>query len=335
MYIPKPDGRQRPLGIPTIKDRVAQTAAKLVLEPIFEANFRDCSYGFRPKRSAHDARKRIRRAIQREQCRWVVDADIEGFFDNLDRKLLMRLIRRRVSDRRVLRLLWQWLDAGVLEVGMQHETVTGTPQGGVISPLLANIYLHKLDMIWETQHSRLGKLVRYADDLVILTWQGWQAKRAYQILQRILQRLHLSLSPAKTRIVNLQQPRSGFDILGYHYRWQPSFHNPKVMVAACWPSQRAIQKARQRIRELTPLHRIGLPVSMVVEDLNRFLTGWAAYFRYGNATRQFRSLDNYVVQRLIRFIARKYRRRGIRRGLSVYLSSKTRLGLRPMAGSIV
>ncbi|WP_169794244.1 group II intron maturase-specific domain-containing protein [Alicyclobacillus shizuokensis] len=174
-----------------------------------------------------------------------------------------------------------------------------------------------------------------ATHLVILTWQRWQAQRIYRILQTLLARLGLTLSPEKTRVVNLQETRSGFDFLGYPYRWIPSHWKSGKWYVACWPSRKAMKRARERIRELTPLHRVGLPVSVVVQDLNRYLTGWAAYFRFGNSTRQFRAIDNYVVERLSRFIARKYDRRGIRHGMSIYLSSHTHLGLRTLAGTVV
>lgn len=332
--IPKPQGGQRPLGIPVVKDRVVQAAVKIVIEPLFEADFSDCSFGFRPKRSAHQARERIRRGIQRDRCRWVVDADIVGFFDHLDHGILLRLLRRRISDRRILALIRGWLKAGVFDGATLLHPTAGTPQGGVISPLLANVYLNVLDYLWTKHYAHLGQLTRYADDLVILTWQRWQAERAREVLAQLLAKLKLELSPTKTRVVHLEEPRIGFDFLGYHYRWVPARRDPQRRYAACWPSRRAMAAARQRIRELTPWHRIGLPVSVVVQDLNRFLTGWGAYFRYGNSARQFKALDRYVETCLCRFITRKYGRRGWRRGMAVLLDSHTRLGLHRLVGTV-
>jgi group II intron reverse transcriptase/maturase len=334
VLIPKPDGRQRPLGIPAVRDRVVQAAVKLVIEPIFEADFRECSFGFRPKRSAHQARDRIRKGIQREQCRWVVDADIVGFFDHVDRRILMTLLRRRISDRRVLQLIQRWLEAGVLTGTTVVHPTDGTPQGAVLSPLLANVYLHVLDTVWESRHGRLGKLTRYADDLVILTWQRHQAVRIRDLLAQFLGKLKLELSPSKTRLVDLREAKAGFDFLGYHYRWVPVRGDRQRRYPACWPSRRAMAAARQRIRGLTPLERVGLPISQVVQEINRFLDGWGAYFRYGNSTQQFRHLDQYVTDRLCRFIARKHGRRGIDRGLAILLETKDRLGLHRLTGTV-
>jgi group II intron reverse transcriptase/maturase len=336
VWIPKPGKpEKRPLGIASVRDRVVQTAAKLVLEAIFEADFRNCSYGFRPKRSAHQARERIRKAITAEQCRWVLDADIRSFFDSVNWQILGVLLRRRISDRRMLRLLEAWQRAGVLDGTVLVHTTVGTAQGAAISPLMANVYLSVLDRIWEDRFSRLGKLVRYADDLVILTWQRWQAERAWKLLSSILARLKLELATNKTRMVGLEDPTKGFDFLGYHYRWLSTRRGRSTHFTACWPSQKAMQAARDRVRELTPLQRIGLPISMVVQDLNRFLDGWAAYYRHGNSTEQLDSLDWYVHNRVCRFISRKCgRRRGIGRGLAVMLESTTRLGLHRLGGTV-
>jgi group II intron reverse transcriptase/maturase len=265
----------------------------------------------------------------------VIDADIRSFFDNFDRGILGALLRRRISDRSILQLVEAWLCAGVLDGTVLTYPTTGTAQGAVISPMLANVYLSVLDQVWEERFDRLGNLVRYADDLVILTWSQWQAERAIVLLKRILARLKLELAADKTRLVGLKDPTVGFDFLGYHYRWLPTRRGPGRRYAACWPSQRAMRAARQRVRELTPIQRVGLPISSVVQDLNRFLDGWAAYFRHGNSTQQLVSFDWYVQNRLCRFIARKYGKRGHRRGLAVLLDSTTRLGLHRLGGTVV
>jgi len=331
--IPKASGGERQLGIPAVRDRVVQAAVKIVIEPIFEADFRDCSFGFRPKRSARDARERIRRHIQRERRHVVVDADIEGFFDNLDRGILMRKLRERISDRAVLALIERWLRAGVLADGALLHPDTGTPQGGVISPLLANVYLNGLDRAFEERYGKLGRLVRYADDLVIVCWQPWQARRAHDALARDLAALGLRLSPTKTRIVALEVAGEGFDFLGFHFRRVHSRTTGRPYIA-CWPSQKAMAAARQKVRDLTPLGRIGLPAIMVVQDLNRFLRGWGAYFRSGNSTQQFQALDRYVFWRLARFMTRKHGKRGTGRGAYELLDAQDRLGLHRLTGTI-
>ncbi len=331
--IPKASGGERKLGIPAVRDRVVQAAVKIVLEPIFEADFGDCSFGFRPKRSARDARERIRRHIQRERRHVVVDADIEGFFDNLDRGIPMRKLRERISDRRVLALIERWLRAGVLADGALLHPETGTPQGGVISPLLANVYLNGLDRAFEERYGKLGRIVRYADDLVIVCWQPWQARRALDALARELRALGLRLSPTKTRIVALEVGGEGIDFLGFHFRRVHSRTTGRPYIA-CWPSRKAMAAARQRIRDLTPLRRLGLPAIMVVQDLNRFLRGWGAYFRSGNSTQQFHALDRYVFWRLARFMTRKHDRRGTGRGAYELLDARDRLGLYRLTGTI-
>lgn len=332
--IPKAAGGERLLGIPAVRDRVAQAALKLVLEPVFEADFCDCSYGYRPQRSTRQARERIRTQIQRERRHLVVEADIKGLFDNLDRVLLMRFVRERVSDRRVLALIRCWLRAGVLTEGSLLHPQAGTPQGGVISPLLANIYLHRLDQAWQQRYGYLGRMTRYADDLVILCWREEQARRSLVALARLSAELRLELAPAKTRIVKLEVEGEGFDFLGFHFRWIPSWRDRTRRYAVCWPSRRALATARQRVRALTSYERIGLPAIMVVADLNRFLRGWGAYFRWGNSTRQFKALDGYVVERVSRFLSRKHGTSGRGPGLAKLLESHTRLGLYHLAGTV-
>lgn len=199
-YIPKGNGEERPLGIPIIKDRVVQMAVKLVIEPLFEADFLECSYGFRPKRSAHQALDRIRKDTNRKGW-WIVDADIKGYFNNINHDKLMLMVKQRISDRRILKMIWKWLKAGVMEDGKYMESELGSPQGGVISPLLANIYLHYFDLKWELHYKHLGKLIRYCDDFVIICRTKKEAEHALKAVKSIMQRLELELHPDKTKLV--------------------------------------------------------------------------------------------------------------------------------------
>ena len=297
VYIPKPDGRQRSLGIPTVRDRVVQQACKIVIEPIFEANFQDNSYGFRPKRSGQQAVKAVKKGLIRGW--WVVDADIQGYFDAIDHEMLMRLLQRRISDRRVLKLIRQWLKVGVLEEGQQTSNEVGTPQGGVISPLLANIYLHVLDKYWAERYATLGQLYRYADDFVVVCRTRQDAVKASEALKWVMGRLKLTLHPTKTRIVDMG--KEGFDFLGFHFHKLKSRKSGKCL-PYIWPSQKAMKAVREKIRQITARKRLSNPLGEVVKYLNRVIRGWRNYFRIGNSTTKLQDLDRYVWERLKRWV---------------------------------
>ena len=301
-YIPKVDGRQRPLGIPTVRDRVAQMATTIVLEPIFEADFRPSSYGFRPKRSAILALETLRVRGARGGNH-VLDADIRDYFGSIDHAKLLKLVALRVSDRRVLKLLRQWLAAGVMEDGQWTRTVAGTPQGGVISPLLSNIYLHVLDRVWEDRCTHLGTLVRYADDFVVMCDTKPQVEEARQRVSTVLARLGLELHPEKTRMVDLSRGREGFDFLGCHLHkrmsgpaWERT--HQRVYYLHRWPSLRAMARVRARVRALTPRPRCHEGLRGVIAEINPVIRGWGQYFRTGNAAVKFIQIDRYVEDRL-------------------------------------
>lgn len=308
VHIPKPDGKLRPLGIPTVRDRVVQAAAKLVLEPIFEADFEGSSFGFRPGIGQHDALEAVAEHA-RNGYRWVVDADIEQFFDCLDHQELMAALRRRIGDGEMLRLIYRWLKAGYLWEGEFHNTDQGSPQGGVLSPLLANVYLHSFDQAFHQQKAFIGKLARYADDFVIQCGTEEHARRALAWASEQISKLKLRLHPEKTRIVNDRE--AGFDFLGFHHRrvilgqQSRSRAGRESYGVLRWPGGKAQRKFRAEIRSrVGPPGRLRPHWKEVMRDLCAYLTGWCQYYRHGQSTKVFGKLDYYVHIRVARNLAR-------------------------------
>jgi len=335
VFIPKP-GREelRPLSIPAVRDRVVQAAVKIVIEPIFEADMLECSFGFRPGRSAHDALQ----VVVDESWggrRWVAESDIANCFEAIPHTALMSAIEERIVDRHLLKLLRAMLRAGVLEDGAIKRTGSGTPQGGVISPVLCNVYLHRLDREWARRG--IGVLIRYADDLLVMCHTEQEAESALTALTTILSELGLELKHAKTRIVHLREGGEGFDFLGFHHRYvrgnTPRSRHLTFLVR--WPSRQAMQHARQRIGEITARDRLRLPVEEIVQDLNRFLAGWAGYFRYGNSAQFFDKITLHAVNRLSIFVANHHQRNRRFGWWAVARQSPDYLGLIDLNGTIV
>jgi len=313
VWIPKPgSAERRPLSVPTVRDRIVQTAVKIVIEPIFEADMSPHSFGFRPKRTAHDALQVLHDETFKGK-RWVAETDIASCFEAIPHEGLLEAVEERICDQSLLRLLRAMLRAGVMGHGAVAHPVTGTPQGGVISPLLANVYLHRLDRQWRT--GRDGVLVRYADDLVAVCNSQRQAERALRVLEQRLAELGLQTKAAKTRIVHLEEGGEGIDFLGFHLRMVRgrSPRSRHVVFLARWPSRKAMAHARDRLRFLTARARLAAPHDQVVAEINRFLRGWAGYFRYGNSAYHLDRIRSFAVGRLARYVGYRHQA-GVRYG---------------------
>lgn len=313
-YIPKPDGRQRPLGIPTVRDRVVQMAVYLILEPIFEADFEDCSYGFRRGRNAHQALDKIREHIE-EGFTEVYDADLKGYFDTIPHDKLMKVLEYRIADRSLLKLIRMWLRVPIVEEDddgrpQVRRSRRGTPQGGVISPLLANAYLHWFDRVFHRRggpaHRANARLVRYADDFVVLA--RYQGKRLQQFVEDTIEGwMNLTINREKTRVVNLSKGDS-LDFLGFTLKYHRDLHGRGHRYLHVMPSSKAMARERAKLREMTDSRFCFQPIPALIRKLNRNLSGWANYFDYGHPRRRFRAINWYVRQRLKVHLRRRSQR---------------------------
>jgi RNA-directed DNA polymerase len=315
VHIPKGDGKTRPLGIPTVKDRIVQQAVLLILEPIFEADFRECSYGFRPGKSTHQALDAVQEHLKSGR-REVYDADLKGYFDSIPYEKLMKGLEQRIADQKILKLIRMWLTAPIVEIDKRGKKRTqypkqGTPQGGVVSPLLANSFLHWFDKAFHGPNGPAefakAKLVRYADDFVVLA--KYQTKRIKDWIERVVEsRLGLVINREKTKIVDMENKGETLDFLGYSFRYDNSRYQGKGKYLNRIPSRKSMQKARDKIRDITSSRNGGLPIGVVVDRLNNFLRGWSNYFRYGYPAMAFRDIDTFVEYRLFKHCKRRSRR---------------------------